>query len=146
MGAIVDGKAWIANGGTGFQPPKPVEGGYHGTYSYDVTRNNVLITSYSKDKTGFQFYLRDVSKPGEYLLNSYTNLSGGELKQPMNYGAYYIPGKVYMTTSEHTGKVIVTRADTVNGIVSGVFEFTAVHGGETVTVSNGRFDVDLKMQ
>lgn len=141
MGAIVNGKAWVANGGTGFNPPDPVEGGYQGTYSYDETRNNVFIRAYRKDKTGFQIYLRNVSQPGEYPLNTTTNLIGGELRQPQNYGAYYIPGKLYMTTSRYTGKVIITRADTVNKIVSGIFAFKAVHGKDTVTVTNGRFDV-----
>ncbi|WP_143741282.1 DUF6252 family protein [Pontibacter ramchanderi] len=141
MGAIVNGKAWVADGGTGFNPPDPVEGGYHGTYSYDATRNNVLIRAYKKDKTGFQFYLRNVSQPGEYPLNTTTNLFGGELSQPQNYGAYYIPGKLYMTTSRYTGKVIITRADTVNKIAAGIFAFKAVHGKDTVAVTNGRFDV-----
>ncbi|GGG30925.1 DUF6252 family protein [Pontibacter amylolyticus] len=141
MGAMVNNKAWVANGGAGFNPPDPVEGGYLASRSYDETRNNVLISAYRKDKTGFQLYLRNVSQPGEYSLNSTTNLFGGELKQPQNYGAYYIPGKLYMTTSRYTGKVIVTRADTVNRIVSGIFAFKAVHGKDTVTVTNGRFDV-----
>ncbi|WP_187261905.1 DUF6252 family protein [Pontibacter beigongshangensis] len=140
MGAIVNGKAWVANGGTGFQPPKPVEGGYTST-PYDETGNNVYIQAYKKDKTQIHIYLRNVSKTGEYLLDSYTKVFGGEPKQPQNYGIYYIPGKVYMTTSEHTGKVIITRADTTNGIISGVFHFTAVHGAETTTVTNGRFDM-----
>lgn len=141
MGAIVNGKAWVANGGTGFQPPEPVEGGYHGTYTFDETRNNVVIQAYRKDKTGFQLYLRDVSRTGEYLLNTTTNLFGGELKQPQNYGAYYVPGRLYMTTSKYTGSVNITRADTVNRIVSGTFSFKAVHGNDSVAVYNGRFDV-----
>lgn len=141
MGAIVNDRAWVANGGTGFMAPKPVEGGYLATRSYDVTRNNVLISAYRKDKTGFQIYLQNLSQPGEYLLNTTTNLFGGELRQPHNYGAYYIPGKLYMTTSRYSGKVIITRADTVNKIVSGVFTFKAVHGQDSVTVTNGRFDV-----
>lgn len=141
MGALVNGEAWVANGGTGFQPAKPVEGGYLFTTSSDKTRNNVLIQSVRKDGTGFQIYLRDVSKTGEFPLNATTNLFGGDLRQPQNYAAYYVPGKVYMTNSTFTGSVIITRADTVNRIVSGVFEFTGVHAGETVKVSNGRFDV-----
>lgn len=141
MGALINGEAWVANGGTGFQPAKPVEGGYLATTSFDRTRNNVIVESTRKNGTGFQIYIRDVSKPGEYPLNATTNLFGGELRQPQNYGAYYVPGKLYMTTSRYNGKVIITRADTVNKIVSGMFEFTAVHAGETVRVSNGRFDV-----
>lgn len=141
MGAIVNHRAWVANGGTGFQPLEPVEGGYQGNYSFDETRNNVFIRTYRKDDTGFQLYLRDVSKPGEYPLNSSTNLIGGELKQPQNYGAYYVPGKVYMTNSRYTGVVIITRADTINKIVSGTFAFKAVHGQDSVSVTSGRFDV-----
>lgn len=141
MGAIVNGKAWMANGSNGFQPPEPVEGGYHGTYTFDDTRNNVLITAYRKDKTGFQFYLRNVTKTGEYLLNSTTNLFGGELKQPQNYGAYFVPGRLYMTNSRYKGSVNISRADTVNRIVSGTFSFKAVHGSDSVAVYNGRFDV-----
>ncbi len=82
-----------------------------------------------------------MSKPGDYVLNSTTNLFGGELRQPQNYGVYIIPGKVYMTTSRYTGVVTITRADTVNKVVSGVFRFRAVHGQDSVLVSSGRFDV-----
>ena len=141
MGVIVNDKAWEANGGTGFQPAKPVDGGYLAPTSFDKSRHNVIVESTRKNGTGFQIYLRDVSKPGEYLLSTTTNLFGGELRQPQNYGAYYIPGKLYMTTSRYTGKVIITRADTVNKIVSGIFAFKAEHGKDTVTITNGRFDV-----
>ena len=140
MGAIVNNRAWVANGGTGFNSPDPVEGGYLASRSYDETRNNVLKSAYRKDKTSFQIYIRNVSQPGEFLLNTTTNLFGGELRQPHNYGAYYIPGKVFMTTSRYTGKVIITKADTINKIVSGIFAFKAVHGKDTVTVTHGRFD------
>lgn len=141
MGAIVNGKAWVADGGTGFNPPDPVEGGYHGTYSFDNTRNNVFIRAYKKDKTGLSIYLRNVTQPGEYLLDTTTKPFGGELIQPYNHAAYQVPGRLFMTNSRYTGKVIITRADTVNKIVSGFFAFKAKHGKDTVTVTNGRFDV-----
>lgn len=142
LGAIVNGKAWVANGGPGFNAPDPVEAGYLGARPHDETRNNIIIEAYRKDKTGFQFYLRDVSKPGEYPLTSTTVLFGDLQRQPQNYGAYYVPGKLYMTNSSYTGKVIITRADTVSGVVSGTFAFKAVHGLDSVMVSYGRFDLN----
>ncbi|MBC8151666.1 MAG: hypothetical protein H7Z72_02015 [Bacteroidetes bacterium] len=53
----------------------------------------------------------------------------------------------YVTSSKYTGWVSITKADTATGIVSGTFEFkAATPSGKTVTVSNGRFDVNARTQ
>ena len=63
------------------------------------------------------------------------------------------PDQEYLTGPQHTGRLVVTRLDTVAHVVSGTFEFTAVEvsggltgngtpvpGGKTVRVTEGRFD------
>ena len=53
----------------------------------------------------------------------------------------------YMTTTTYTGSVEVTRADSVNRIVSGRFSFTAVSStGKTIKVTDGRFDLNSNTQ
>ncbi len=51
----------------------------------------------------------------------------------------------YVTTNVYTGRVNVTKADTLTGLVAGTFEFTAVNRrdpSKTLRVTEGRFDVE----
>jgi len=50
----------------------------------------------------------------------------------------------YMTNSQNTGSITITHIDTVRHIIAGTFGFRAEKtdgSGETVEVTNGRFDV-----
>jgi hypothetical protein len=145
FGCLIDGKAWVPQGGGLFSGLKPVEGGYIGAASAGGMRNNVWISANSTNGEGMDFYLRQVNKPGEYLLNSDTGLRPAILL-PENYMIYYGKGFYYGTTSQYTGKIIVTRADTTQGVVSGTFEFTGYNPTtkQTISVTQGRFDVDTK--
>ena len=52
-----------------------------------------------------------------------------------------------MSNTTYTGSVEVTRADSVNRIVSGRFSFTAVSStGKTIKVTDGRFDLNSNTQ
>ena len=102
------------------------------------------------ERSRFKIYVRGVDKPGTYPLNFDTN--PGYL-YPENYGVFYkkITDRqgynwgedVYITTSQVTGSVTFTRADTINNIVSGTFEFKAKNpvDGKIISVSGGRFDL-----
>jgi hypothetical protein len=48
-----------------------------------------------------------------------------------------------MTSFIHTGKIQFSRIDTLNRIVSGRFEFSAIDNNtaKTINVTDGRFDV-----
>ena len=87
--------------------------------------------------------MKGVGKPGVYPLNFNKGIRPGALV-PYNYGYYHDGQNRYVTDSQHTGTVTITRADTVTGIISGAFEFTAYDAKtkQTVTVTEGRFDLD----
>jgi hypothetical protein len=79
---------------------------------------------------------------GEYLLSD-----------PNNNGSYteYIPVlplvRVYESPATTAGKVIITKDDRANYILSGTFEFTAANTDSTndiVTITDGRFDISYK--
>jgi hypothetical protein len=62
-----------------------------------------------------------------------------------DYARYVAGGKAYQTNESFREEVNISHFDTLNRIVSGTFCFTAVHlaTGETVNVTNGRFDINL---
>ena len=65
-----------------------------------------------------------------------------------DYGLYESTiGETYVTSAKYTGLVTITKADTVSGIVAGNFSFKAASaGGQIVTISQGRFDVNARTQ
>lgn len=67
---------------------------------------------------------------------------------PGDYGLYESSGgDAYVTSSKYTGVVTITKADTVSGIVAGSFSFKAANStGQTVSISQGRFDVNARTQ
>ena len=146
FGCLVDGKAWVPDGGGLFVGIKPVEGGYQANY-IDSLRNNIWIRSVRNDDSGLDIYLRNVSKTGVYQLNKTTQVTPTILV-PLNY-AYYRDAKYnYMTNSNYTGTVTITKADTVGKTVAGLFNFTAQDyaSKRTITIIEGRFDVNFTKQ
>lgn len=52
----------------------------------------------------------------------------------------------YSLIAQKSGKFEITKLDTINKIVSGIFSFTLYKGGanlDSVTITEGRFDVKL---
>ena len=51
----------------------------------------------------------------------------------------------YESNENYTGKIHFTRFDTQNFIISGTFEFEAqdIFSEETVSITNGRFDLNF---
>ena len=143
LGCRINGKVWVAEDSDEmFNRAFGVEGGYQRAI-IDTLRNCIWIQSRKNDRTGLQLYVRKVNKPGVYPLNFNTGISPGT-GVPKNYGYYYDGTGRYVTGSRYTGTVNITRADTVTGIISGAFEFTAYDAKtkQTITVTEGRFDLD----
>jgi hypothetical protein len=146
LGCRLDGKKWIPNGlpgAPGGGRSAPVLGGYQKPIA--GIKWFVHIQSY-RDQEGVILFLRDVVKPGVYELNQATETFPRALT-PSNYALYETRSEAYLTDATHTGQVTITRADTVNWIISGTFEFTAVNRqdpGKVVRVTKGRFDVTNK--
>jgi hypothetical protein len=88
------------------------------------------------------------ANPGELIINETCTSCG--LACPYSSLRCFVKGLTnggcYMTTSTHTGKIQFSRIDTLNGIVSGTFEFSAIDTdtGKTINVTDGRFDVLIR--
>ena len=146
FGCLINGVAWVPNGSGGFSPDKAVDGGFQGNYNDPNQRWNVWITTARNDGSYMDIYLHNVYKPGEYLLHFDTAVRPTILF-PQNYIYYYDRNSNYITSSQYTGKVTITEADTLSpGIISGTFEFTGYDAAskKTISVTNGRFDTHIK--
>ena len=151
---LIDGQPWIPNGSGGFGGAKPVNGGYFGPY-INVPKYSIWVRTYKTDRTSINLYVRSVTQTGRYPLNFNTNSDVGGSANSNNFGLYAIDGATindpdygYITTSQYTGFVDITRTDTLNQIVSGTFEFEGIDfpSGKKIKITNGRFDLNQKKQ
>lgn len=111
----------------------------------DITINARNFSS-SPNETEFQLTIFNVTAPGTYLLNTNVVHPNGAA----SYGYYvkrnFTPQNEYLTSSTYTGRVVITRIDSINMIVSGTFEFNAgsIYNSEVLNVTEGRFDVKIQ--
>lgn len=124
---------------------KAVNGGLFAIRSIPYTIG-IYVRTYAKDDQRIAIFLNDY-KLGPHLLNSTTQTMPASL-DPKDYGLYESGnGDTYVTSAKYTGLVTITKADTVSGIVAGSFSFKAANAsGQTVIISNGRFDVNARTQ
>jgi hypothetical protein len=106
---------------------------------------NARNFSSSPTETEFEIYLHHVTGPGTYELNRNTDVYP---HQGSSY-AYHVkrrfnPLNEWITNSQYTGSVTITKFDTANHIISGTFAFRAGSMDNTaspIDVTDGRFDV-----
>lgn len=139
FGCKINGKPWVPYGETGFQAIKPITGGFNLLGENPGVRR-IWIRTRSKDKQEIQLHIKDV-RIGEYILNEDTQILPIALFA-INYGMYQTGNSTYTTSSKYTGKVNITKADTVTGVLAGTFEFTVGNSnGTTFKITDGRFDI-----
>ena len=138
FGCRLNGKSWIPDGGGGFSGIKPISGGFYGD-SKDMIR--IYIRARNTKSENIHIYLEKPSI-GEHTLNFDTDYLPNNL-YARNYGYYQASdGQVYITSAKSIGKVIISKADTVTGLLSGMFEFRATtKSGSAVEITAGRFDM-----
>jgi hypothetical protein len=141
FGAKVDGEFWVPQG----FGPVPANDILEGNMNGDDIMIRASNFSSSPTETEFVIRLKDISAPGTYQFN--TNVS-----HPSNVASYVYfvkrrltPENEWITSATSTGSVNITRVDPVNLIVSGTFQCTLTGtNNETLTVTDGRFDVQLQ--
>ncbi|HEX6332599.1 MAG TPA: DUF6252 family protein [Flavisolibacter sp.] len=141
FGAKLDGGLWVPRQfslGTG----TILEARLNGTNGFFI---NARDFSSSPTEKEFEIYIASMTGPGTYLLNQNTSRFP---YQSASYGYYlirkFMPLNEWLTSSQFTGRVDITKFDQAAKIVSGTFEFTAGSVDSTaspITVSEGRFDV-----
>lgn len=138
FGCLLNGKAWIPDGGGGFTGTKPLRGGF-----YKDTKEVLHVYLRTSNKKGESVHLYFANPTvGTHLLNVNTGFLPNSL-DAQNYGYYQAgDGQVYITSAKSTGQVTLTQADTLTGLLSGTFSFTATaKSGATVAITSGRFDL-----
>jgi len=141
FGASVDGNLWV--------PTSSIIGATKLEARY--VQNDVIINARNLASTPreseFEIYIKDLNGPGIYPLNQdavvYPN-------QGPSYGYYVLrninPINQWITSSQFTGAVTITKDDRVNHIVSGTFQFDALNlygSPDTLHVTDGRFDLKV---
>ena len=143
-GCLVNGERFVAaeSGGSLLSNPIPaLAGGFYEDSLYYLT----LAGKTNRGITRIHMFFRSQS-PGTYFFNQTTpSLDRAGLRYTLRYAAcYFLETKeFYITDAQHTGQVVLTRADLRSGISAGTFEFTAASTFDprkTVTVTKGRFD------
>lgn len=145
FGCKVDGQMWMPSG-FGIAITAPIlEARYSTGRTIFINARNF---SSAPTESEFEIHLMNVVTPGVYLLNTDTENYPDETG---NY-AYYVVRKItphneWMTTSQYTGQVEITKTDTINRIVSGTFQFQAINlynSPHPVNMTEGRFDIKIE--
>lgn len=143
FGCKVNGVVYTPSGGDASIGWYPVQGGWF----LDVDNNRGLYISTVSGNTKFiDLYIKILSTPGIYNLN-YNTTPRPIAYRCENYGYYSTKDSNgnysrFVTNVTYTGWINVKQI-LAGGIIAGTFEFTAYNQqtGETVTVTDGRFDV-----
>lgn len=140
FGCLVNGKAFL---------PKK---------SFSVIARTDLSCFYSNTENGYVFNIgasRDLGSGSSDVVGIATDslkISEGEtinltkaFTPTLAFGDYAINVSSYTTNASATGELTITHLDMIKQIVSGTFQFNAVSkSGDTVKITNGRFDVHYK--
>ncbi|HEV7380927.1 MAG TPA: DUF6252 family protein, partial [Dyadobacter sp.] len=121
---------------------KAVDGGFF-VNAPDNTKG-ILISANHSNGDEMEIYL-STRHIGTHKLDSNTYaLSYG--MHPKSYLLYRtIIGDQLITSFKYTGELIITKADTASGIISGTFNCSlGSPSGEVITISEGRFDINSK--
>ncbi|MCF0056479.1 DUF6252 family protein [Dyadobacter sp. CY356] len=138
----VNGKVWIPDGtGDWFGVARAINGGFTTNNANDRT---IYLRTYKQDKTELHIFLKTIAV-GIHELNQKTNLRDRNFF-PENYGWYQgAEGIGFMTNPNQRGRVVITKADTISGVISGTFEFEGGNSlGQRVKITDGRFDVNSR--
>lgn len=143
-GCFIDGQAFVAHayGGGPLSAPLPaLAGGFAFDSSYYLSMRGQL----NGEGVEVMLFLQG-RQPGPYLLNRNTlYYPQATPRYVLSHATYRLASsqEVYVTTARHTGQVVLTKANQVQGLSAGTFSFTAASTRDstrTITITEGRFD------
>ena len=140
FGCLVDGVAWLPNGS------KPQNGGSNIQVYVDPTfqggRFSITGHQYNNFQSKLSFGASSCTSAGYYDIS--LSVNGIDYNRFLN-NVSTCEFSSFDTGSYRRGNFNITRYDLTNGIFSGTFEFTIKSQacGDTIRITNGRFDVKL---
>lgn len=132
FGCKINGKVWVANGIRNDQgtAAKAIEAEFR-KLSADTFYLFIHTNADTRDRVQLS------------LPKGVAGINLLEYRYDRPFAIYY--DNNFRLFSSNSGKVVITRLDTVNRIVSGTFEFEGEFGvtKEKVTITEGRFDINM---
>ncbi|MGE0076607.1 MAG: DUF6252 family protein [Bacteroidales bacterium] len=144
FGCLVNGKVWL---------PRGVPFSSVGTVAWVNSSYNYLSVGANQDNSqsiGFVLKDTEINSGMVYTLNSNVN-SHADFESRCETGAYCY----YGSNSKNVGELTITKFDTINMIVSGLFSFKAYFteaqasdcGCDSLfSITEGRFDLKYSLQ
>ncbi|WP_035557857.1 hypothetical protein [Hymenobacter sp. IS2118] len=142
-GWLFDGKAWVPKSSS-ISTGRPVNGSWRKTRGGRSLSLGFHQFSIQED-WAIGFFLPDIRQAGTFVLNQVPAITSG--LNNTGYGQFNRqrpnPRFDYYTGPDAPGRLIITRFDTVNNIVSGTFEMSPreVSTNAGITITQGRFDL-----
>lgn len=141
FGAKVNGELWTPKGFGPFPANTILVATLYPDGDLKIKAQNF---SSSPTETEFEIFIKGITGPGTYPLNSNVNYPSFAA----SYG-YFIKRKLtpvdeWITSATTTGSVTITKFDVANRIISGTFQFNAAsiyNPSQILSVTEGRFDV-----
>ena len=137
FGCKINGKAWIPDGMPAGQSPfgKRIEVEF---YRSKADTFYLLIHTSASTKDRVQLLLPKATIGVNVVTGWEPNSLGLAVYYDANFRHFYSYGP-------NAGKVVITRLDTINRIISGTFEFEGqeILQKQTVSITEGRFDLNL---
>ena len=136
FGCVLNGNLWVAQGrGTGFNAPVNPNCNYDATFQGGALDIGGAIIIDNSEKSNIGITGRNISALGEYTEKNSKIL--------FIYSDRTIPITWYTDENISTYKLVITKNDLQNRIISGTFEFSMIRkdNGAKLTVTDGRFDV-----
>lgn len=139
FGCLVNGKAWIPEGYNGNGEPNP-------TKTFDVDSNG-----FSYVQIHAKQFKQNIQNGSFIILMDSLNSIGPHIiytsKKQIGFGSYLFPGCGILPNDNiqfKTGELIVSKYDTINGIISGIFSMKIKPiNCDTLFFTDGRFDIKL---
>lgn len=147
-GCRVDGKNWVAYNAGLFSGPATsaswLKQNLSGRFALSILLSKNDDYNEVHSQTSISLYVPDIRSAGTFELNQ--SAAPSQANSNPAYGSFIFgkpaPDEVYLTSPQSTGRITVTRLDTVAHVVAGTFEFTAERRNSSpVRVTEGRFDL-----
>lgn len=139
FGAIVNGKVWVP---AGFNGTPNLQYNYDPGYAYGTLNvgayrhTDTIVNDYTL--LGFAFdSLNNYQIPHSFALKPNSNVAFDYDQYPCVYAAED-------SSTQSSGSITITKLDTAARIVSGTFSGVLIKAGcDTITITDGRFDIKL---
>ena len=136
LGFLLNGESWTPKGHVGITSNLSL---YYDESYNGGTFNITTYRQLSQDnKQTFGIAMDSFQNPATFYLNKFSNLKVGFDNRIQSCTITPFDTSIF-----RSGKLVITKLDKLNQIISGTFDFILFNGncGDTLKITNGRFDM-----